>query len=316
MRLFGNAGAGRCGLRTVAAFLLAFALAACQSSAPPPATGMAPAPTFSPAASTFSAEPVLGQAEPRAHAVYVADLTTGRALHEENAEALRYPASLTKMMTLYLLFEAIGAGRVSLDDGYVVSEWAAAQPPAKIGLEAGTRVLVRDLAQALAVRSANDAATVVAENMAGSEEAFARAMTAKARALGMMQTRFTNASGLPDPHQVTSARDMAILGRALRQRFPRFAHYFTSREFHYGGRRFEATNKLLGKVEGVDGMKTGYIRMSGYNLVATARRGGRDIIVVMFGGQSGRARDAHVTELLERHLGGSASMAASALPAN
>jgi len=244
----------------------------------------------------------IGPATPRAYSAMVVDLKTGAVLHEENAQAVRYPASLTKMMTLFLLFEDIKAGKISSNTAFKVSQNAASKPPSKLGLKPGETIRARQAAQALAVKSANDVATVVAENLSGTEQAFAIRMNRTARALGMTQTRFVNPSGLPDTRQVSTARDMAILGRALKLRHPRYSRFFSAREFRYGGRNYKATNKLLGKVRGVDGIKTGYIRLSGYNLVASAKRGRKQIIVVVIGGKSGRARNAQVTKLIERYL--------------
>lgn len=281
-------------------------LAACQTT-PEKAIGSdgaAPTPT----AATISVAPLAplpGEPQARGKSAIVVDLDSGRTLYSEAADAPRYPASLTKMMTLYLLFEAVDQGRLTLDTPLPVSANAASRPPARLGLAAGSTIAVRDAIQALAVKSANDVAVVVAEALGGSEATFAQQMTQQARALGMNRTRFVNASGLPDPQQVTSARDMAVLARALKLRYPRYAHYFTARSFTYGGRRYEATNNLLGKVPGVDGLKTGYIALSGYNLAATARRGGRGLIVVVMGGTSERARDREVTALLERHFAAS-----------
>ncbi|MEW5424730.1 D-alanyl-D-alanine carboxypeptidase family protein [Amorphus sp. 3PC139-8] len=293
----------RTALQLVRTSLLAgalVALAACQSTPEPDRTPPAEPPA--PIVETAPLSVLLGTAETRGHSVYVADMMTGKSLYEENAEALRFPASLTKMMTLFLLFEAVESGTLSLNSELPVSEEAASRPPAKLGLKAGSTIKVRDAAQAMAIKSANDVAVVVAEALAGSEEAFAAQMTARAKQLGMNRTRFVNASGLPDPLQVSTARDMAILGRALKTRLPRFASYFRTREFRYDGRRYEATNKLLGKVRGVDGIKTGYIRASGFHLAASARRGGRTVIVVVMGGKTGRARDREVTELIETYL--------------
>nr|WP_210348884.1 D-alanyl-D-alanine carboxypeptidase family protein [Aurantimonas marina] len=256
-----------------------------------------------PFAAPQSVGAVTGEAEIRGQSTLVLDYASGRTLYEEAADGLRYPASLTKMMTLYLLFEAIGEGRLSLDSELRVSENAASKPPAKIGLEPGTTIRVRDAAQAIAVKSANDVATAIAENLGGSEAGFAAAMTAKARSLGMSRTQFANASGLPDPRQISTARDMSTLGRALLSRFPQYASLFSVTEFEYGGKRFKATNKLVGKVPGVDGLKTGYIRDAGFHLVATAKRGGRRIIVVVMGGEKGRDRDAKVTALIDQYLG-------------
>jgi len=202
-------------------------------------------------------------------------------------------------MTLYLLFEAVESGRLTLESPLTVSAEAASRPPAKLGLPVGTSITVREAATALAVRSANDVAVVVAEGVAGSEEAFARQMNARARAIGMSRTHFVNASGLPDEGQISTARDMALLALQLRTRFPAYQNFFTLKEFRFNGRRYEATNKLLGKVPGVDGLKTGYIRASGFHLVATAQRGNKRLIAVVMGGETGRARDARAEQLLE-----------------
>jgi D-alanyl-D-alanine carboxypeptidase len=281
--------------RLTAMAVLALSLAACQSSPRPELQAAAQvSPTF--------AMPVIGAAEERGHSALVVDVATGAVLFDSNSEAVRYPASLTKMMVLYMAFEEIAAGRLSLDEGMPVSAEAASRPPSRLGLAAGERLLVRDAIAALAVKSANDVAVVMAERLGGSEAAFASAMTAKARALGMSRTRFVNASGLPDERQVTTARDMAILGRALKARFPQYSAAFRARELIYGGRRYEATNKLLGAVPGVDGIKTGYIRISGYNIVASAQRGGRQLIVVVMGGESQRARDVEVASLMEQYF--------------
>ncbi|MBO0904372.1 D-alanyl-D-alanine carboxypeptidase family protein [Jiella sonneratiae] len=241
-------------------------------------------------------------AEIRGHSVLVMDYQSGRILQAENPDALRYPASLSKMMTLYLLFEAVNAGRISPDTPLTVSAEAASQPPSKLGFSPGDTITVRDAAQAIATKSANDVAVVVAENLGGSQDAFAAMMTAKARELGMRNTRFVNASGLPDPRQISTARDLAILARALIARNPQFMPIFSVTQFIYKGRTYHATNKLLGKVAGVDGLKTGYIRDSGFHLVATAMRGGRRIIVVVMGGKTGAARNAEVTALIDQYL--------------
>lgn len=270
---------------------LALALAACRSgdvltvSTPP--------------AGTMPTTGVMAAVQERGQSELVLDASTGRILWQENANELRYPASLTKLMTLYLLFEAVESGRLNLDSPLAVSAEAASRPPARLGLPAGTSITVREAATALAVRSANDVAVVVAEGVAGSEEAFARQMNARARAIGMSRTHFVNASGLPDEGQISTARDMALLALQLRTRFPAYQNFFTLKEFRFNGRRYEATNKLLGKVPGVDGLKTGYIRASGFHLVATAQRGNKRLIAVVMGGETGRARDARVEELLE-----------------
>ncbi len=241
-------------------------------------------------------------AEIRGHSVLVMDYQSARILEAENPDALRYPASLTKMMTLYLLFEAVDAGKLSLDTELVVSAEAAAEPPSKLGFKPGETISVRDAAQALATKSANDVAVVIAENLGGTQANFATVMTAKARQLGMRNTRFVNASGLPDPGQISTARDMAILARALISRFQRYMPMFRVTEFSFKGKTFRATNTLLGKVDGVDGLKTGYIRDSGFHLVATAMRGGRRLIVVVMGGRTGSERNAEVTGLIDKYM--------------
>jgi D-alanyl-D-alanine carboxypeptidase len=239
--------------------------------------------------------------DPR-YAAIVVEAESGRVLHAVNADQLRHPASLTKMMTLYILFEEIDGGRFGLGSELFVSPKAASQPPSKLGLKAGSTIRVADAIPAIAVKSGNDVALVVAENIAGSEPAFAQRMTRTARALGLENTVFRNASGLPDPAQITTAHDMGILARALQQRFPNRYAVFSQRTFTYRGHTYQSTNKLLGQVPGLDGMKTGYIRASGYNLAASVRRDGRRIIVIVFGGPSGAARDAQVTALVEEFL--------------
>lgn len=291
-------------LKPLAALFLAVVLAACQT-----AQTSAPITPTQPAAQSqvqSASLPVISYAPAtaveRGFSALVINAATGEELFAEDASAPRYPASLTKMMTLYLLFEAVSSGRYSLSSPLNVSANAASQPPAKIGLKAGSTITVEQAARALSVKSANDVGVAVAENLAGSERAFARKMTQKARALGLTKTRFVNATGLPDPAQVTTARDMAKLGLALKRTFPQYASYYRARSFSYNGRSFKATNNLLGKVAGVDGLKTGYVRMSGYNLVATARRGGKQLVVVVMGGKSEAARDREVTRLLEAYF--------------
>lgn len=271
--------------------LTALLLAACQSAGPP---------------SKRVSVPVLSVAEARAiddprYAGIVVDAESGQILYSENADSVRHPASLAKLMTLYLLFEAIDAGRFSMDSELAVSQQAARQPASKLGLKAGGTISVRDAILAICVRSANDVAVVVAEAISGSESAFARRMTERARMLGMPTTRFRNASGLPDPGTVTTAREMSVLARALQRDFPSRYRFFSTRGFTYAGRKLESTNQLLGTL-GVDGMKTGYIRASGYNLVASARRRGQRIIVVVMGERSGAARDGHVAALISAYI--------------
>lgn len=237
-----------------------------------------------------------------AYAAIVVDANTGSVLHSANADAIRHPASLTKIMTLYMLFERLESGKLSLDSQLRVSEHAADQAPTKLGLREGSTISVEDTIKGLITRSANDAAVVVAENLAGSEEEFARQMTRKARALGMSNTTYRNASGLPDSAQVTTARDQATLGRAIQERFPRYYKYFSTRTFTFRGQRIGNHNGLLGKVEGVDGIKTGYIRASGFNLVTSVKRNNRHVVAVVLGGTSAGARDARMRQLLAQHV--------------
>jgi D-alanyl-D-alanine carboxypeptidase len=288
-------------LKKASVLVLAGLLAACQTAQQPgaPAASAVTPPVQSAPVQAVSYAP--STAVERGFSALVVDASSGTELYAVDADAPRFPASLSKMMTLYLLFEGVAEGRFTLSTPLPVSAEAASQPPAKIGLQAGSTITVEQAAKALAVKSANDVAVAVAEAISGSEAAFADRMTAKARALGLTRTRFVNATGLPDPAQVTSARDMAALGLALKQRFPQYGSYYRATSFSYNGRTFRATNNLLGKIAGVDGLKTGYIRMSGYNLVATASRGGKRLIVVVMGGASEAARDREVTRLIEAY---------------
>lgn len=234
------------------------------------------------------------------YASIVINEKTGAVLHEVNPDVRHYPASLTKVMTLYLVFEALEAKRLTMDTRIKVSRRAARQPASKLGLKLRESISVRQAILALAVKSANDVASAVAEAMAGTERKFGRLMTAKARALGMANTRFRNASGLPNRRQLTTARDFAILARAIRRKFPQYYHYFRTRTFTYNGRRYTNHNRLLDRYAGADGLKTGYIRASGFNLAATAERDGVRLIAVVMGTRSPRARDLHAMGLLER----------------
>lgn len=236
------------------------------------------------------------------YAAIVIDANSGRTLFSANAEAPRYPASLTKMMTLYMLFEALESGRISKTTQIPVSAYAASRPPTKMGLRPGETIDVEAAIRALATKSANDVAVAVGEFLAGSEEAFAAAMTARTRQIGMRGTVFRNASGLPDDGQITTARDMAVLGMRLRQRFPQHYHYFSDRSFAFRGRTIRGHNDLMGRVAGVDGIKTGYIRASGFNIATSVDLDGRRLVVVVMGGDSARARNQHVEELIERYL--------------
>ena len=233
------------------------------------------------------------------YASIVIDAETSEVLRSRNADIRRYPASLTKMMTLYLLFEAVDNGKLSLDSKLKVSKRAAGQSPSKLGLRAGSTIRVEDAIKALIVKSANDIAVVVAEALGGTEVEFARKMTRKAKALGMSRTTFRNASGLPNRKQRSTARDMARLAQALQQDFPHRYHYFDDQRFRYRGRVHRSPNRLLGRYRGMDGVKTGYIRASGFNLAASAERDGRRVIAVVFGGKTSRSRNAHMANLLD-----------------
>ncbi len=236
------------------------------------------------------------------NAVVVIDANTGKTLYSEAADAQRFPASLTKMMTLYLVFERLNNGKLSKDSRITFSQRAANAAPTKLGVKAGKSISVEQAILALVTKSANDVAIAVAEKIGGSESGFAEMMTRKARQLGMNRTTFRNASGLPNPRQLTTARDMARLGIALREHFPRHYSYFDTRSFTFAGRRLSNHNKLLGRVEGVDGIKTGYTRASGFNLVTSAKDGTRSIIAVVMGGKSGGSRDARMRQLIATYL--------------
>src|SRR3954464_7279705 len=236
------------------------------------------------------------------YADIVVDANSGDVLHATNADSLRHPASLTKIMTLYLLFEQMEAGKLRLDSRLEVSEHASQQAPSKLGLMPGQTIAVEDAIRALVTKSANDVAVIVAEAIGGDEDTFARLMTRKARALGMSRMVYANASGLPDSDQLTTARDQATMGRAVQDRFPREYRYFGTPVFVYRGHAMRNHNKLLGRVEGVDGIKTGYTRASGFNLVSSVRRGNRHIVAVVMGGASGGARDARMRSLIEQQI--------------
>jgi D-alanyl-D-alanine carboxypeptidase len=232
----------------------------------------------------------------------IVDGNSGAVLTANNPDAARHPASLTKIMTLYLLFERLDAGKIKLDTEMDVSEHASEQAPTKLGLRPGQTIKVEDAIKGLVTRSANDAAVVIAEAIAGDEDDFAALMTRKARALGMTRTVYRNASGLPNDAQVTTARDQSTLGRAIQDRFPRYYRYFSTSAFNYHGHSIRNHNKLLGTVEGVDGIKTGYTRASGFNLVTSMRRGNRHLVGVVLGGRSGGSRDAIMRNLLAENL--------------
>jgi D-alanyl-D-alanine carboxypeptidase len=233
------------------------------------------------------------------YADVVIDDNSGQVLHEVNADEPRHPASLTKIMTLYLLFERLDAGALKLDTLLPVSATAALEPPTKLGLKAGQTIMVEDAIGGIVTRSANDAAVVVSEAIGGSEEEFAKLMTRKARALGMTSTVYVNASGLPDDEQITTARDQALLGRAIHDRFPSYYSYFSMVFYRYHGKDLHNHNSLLGNLEGVDGIKTGYTEASGYNLALSVRRSKKCVVAVVLGGTSNSERDARMRQLIE-----------------
>jgi D-alanyl-D-alanine carboxypeptidase len=230
------------------------------------------------------------------------DGNTGQVLEQSNPDAPRHPASLTKIMTLYLLFERLDAGKIKLDSQLKVSDHAADQDPTKLDLKPGQTIAVEDAIKGVVTRSANDAAVVIAENLGGSETEFAKLMTQKAHALGMSHTTYVNASGLPDDDQITTAHDQATLGRAIQDRFPRYYKYFSMPSFVYHGVTIRNHDHLLGQVDGVDGIKTGFTRASGFNLVTSVHRDGRYVVGVVLGGRSAFQRDAHMRELIGAHI--------------
>ncbi|UWU81860.1 D-alanyl-D-alanine carboxypeptidase [Bradyrhizobium yuanmingense] len=232
----------------------------------------------------------------------IIDGNSGAVLQATSPDAIRHPASLTKIMTLYLLFERLESGKMKLDTEMPVSKHAADQDPTKLNLRAGQTIRVEDAIKGLVTRSANDASVVIAEAIAGDEDDFARMMTRKARSLGMSRTVYRNANGLPNDEQVTTARDQATLGRAIQERFPRYYRYFATSTFNWRGQSIRNHNRLLGSVEGVDGIKTGYTRASGFNLVSSIRRGNRHLIGVVLGGRSGGSRDAIMRNLLAENI--------------
>ena len=237
------------------------------------------------------------------YAAIVVDAKSGKMLYGANSNELRYPASLTKMMTLYLLFEAMDEGRVSRSDLIPISRTAAARPPSKLGLKAGQSIPVDTAIRVLVVKSANDVATAVAEFLGGGSEArFAEMMTAKARALGMSRTTFRNASGLPDPNQVTTATDIARLSIALRRQFPHYYGYFGQTEVTVAGRTIKGHNKAMEMIPGADGLKTGYTRASGFNLATSVNRGGKSVVGVVMGENTAEIRNARMAQLMSAYV--------------
>ena len=249
----------------------------------------------------------------------VVDANSGRVLYADHENDLRHPASVTKVMTLYMLFEQLEKGAYSLDDEISISSHAASMAPSKLGLRPGSSISVEDAIKALVTKSANDIAAAVAESIGGTEERFAQMMTAKARSLGMSRTYYANASGLPNSAQVTTARDLITLGRSIQERFPRYYAYFSTHQFTFRGATMGNHNRLLGRVEGMDGIKTGYTNASGFNLLTSVKRGNRRIVSVVLGGRTAAGRDRIMAGLIEDHLDSASpnksTMVADAAPA-
>jgi len=237
-----------------------------------------------------------------AFSALVIDANSGRTLYSADENGLRHPASITKVMTLYLLFEELDRGAITLRTQIPISEHAAAQEPSKLGLAPGDTISVDDAIKAVVTRSANDIAVAIAEAIGGSESNFAEMMTRKAHALGMANTVYVNASGLPNDEQITTAHDLTILGRSLEERFPRYFRYFSTAQFDFDGEIIGNHNHLLGRVDGVDGIKTGYTRASGFNLLTSVHRDGRSLIAVVMGGRSAAGRDRIMENLIADHI--------------
>ncbi len=234
------------------------------------------------------------------YAAIVLDTGTGEVLYQDHADSQRYPASLTKMMTMYLLFEAIERGDLSLKTKLVASKRAAQMPATNLALRPGATITVEQAIGALVIRSANDVAVVVAEALGGTESQFAQMMTRRAHQLGMANTTFRNASGLPNSGQKTTARDLATLAGALMRDFPQYYHFFSLTSFKYNGKTYKTHNRLMLNYAGADGLKTGYINASGFNLATSAVRDGRRLLAIVLGGKTARSRDAHMADLLDR----------------
>ena len=232
----------------------------------------------------------------------VVDENSGREIYGVNENALRHPASITKVMTLYLLFEQLDKGAMTLETRIPISEHAAAQEPSKLGIAAGDSLSVEEAIKAVVTRSANDVAVAIAEAIGRDEPAFAEMMTRKAHSLGMSRTLYRNASGLPNDEQLTTAHDLTILARSLEERFPQYFRYFSTHEFVYDGEVIGNHNHLLGRIDGVDGIKTGYTRASGFNLLTSVHRDGRSLVAVVMGGRTAAARDRAMEGLIETHL--------------
>ena len=237
-----------------------------------------------------------------AFSAIVVDANSGRTLYSADENGLRHPASITKVMTLYLLFEKLESGAMTLQTPIPISQHAAAQEPSKLGLAPGNSISVDDAIKAVVTRSANDIAVAIAEAVGQSESNFADLMTRKAHELGMSNTLYRNASGLPNDEQVTTARDLTILGRSLEERFPRYFRYFSTAQFNFDGEIIGNHNHLLGRIDGVDGIKTGYTRASGFNLLTSVHRDGRSLLAVVMGGRSAAGRDRIMANLISDHI--------------
>jgi D-alanyl-D-alanine carboxypeptidase len=260
------------------------------------------APAGAPLSEAHAAKRKSGSGAPQIASAIVVDMNSGSILYSQSADLPRYPASLTKMMTLYVLFGYLRAGKVTPTSELVVTPHAASQAPTKLGLKPGATISTSDAVKALVTQSANDAAVTIAENLAGTEENFARVMTDTARSIGMNATTFRNASGLPNEDQITTARDMATLAAHLIHDYPEYYGVFETRYFTFNGRKYRNHNKLLFGYQGCDGIKTGYTKASGFNLTASVHRGNKHLVAVVLGGKTGGQRDAAMRSVLDRHF--------------
>jgi D-alanyl-D-alanine carboxypeptidase len=315
---------GRVGLFLVVSLTLSQAFAAptptnqtAQPKGKVAAAAVAPAKKLAPRAQKLSTAPKKGFASAittkRAdrYAAFLVDANTGQVLVDENGDAPRHPASLTKVMTLYLTFEALDRGKLTMDQRLSVSGWASIQSPTKLDLKEGSTITVHDAILGLITKSANDAAVVLAEALGGDEDLFAQRMTEKARQLGMKNTTYRNASGLPNDDQITTARDQSILTLALIRDFPAYYPLFSTQEFVFGGRINTNHNRMLSWYNGAEGLKTGYVNASGFNIILTAKRDERRLIGVMMGGDSAQQRDNAIAALMDGAFNGTGNLVAS-----
>lgn len=248
------------------------------------------------------AKTTIATGNPR-YAALVVNADTGVVLHQENADKFRYPASLTKMMTLYLTFEAIKQNKLQMEQQMSISSFAASRPRMNMGFKTGQKISVHDAILSVVVRSANDSAVALAEQVSGTESAFAEKMNVRAKELGMLHTVFRNASGLPNPEQKTTAYDLARLAIALRRDFPEYYPLFSRTNFTYNGRVYQGHNRITSNYPGCDGLKTGFVNASGFNLVSSAKRGDTKVVAVVMGGPTAQSRDRQMVSLLDRFLG-------------